>query len=332
MKLKFWSKKKQKTDLEKVAERREQVLSRGRKFKYPLQYTKHRIVMNTILISSIMFAIILLLGYLALYQFKMTDDILYYSSRVLPVPVASVDGEYALFSDYLLFYRSAIASIENQSTSSSEDSQASDLKTQYKRSALDEAERYAYAIKLAKANNITVSKEEITSEFNRHRQVGGVDRSEEGFLKILKDNFGLTKDEYERMLYLILIKAKVEAAIDETASATATELENILVANNNNFTDAKSQLGDKIIYESTGELIDNKNVDGGRASKATTLAVGAVSEQFVSLNGDGYYYVKLIAKTESKVNFESLKITFTEFNTRFNSLKDENKIQEFITL
>ena len=41
-------KQKPKTEREKVEERREEVLAKGRKFKYPLQYTKHKLVINTI--------------------------------------------------------------------------------------------------------------------------------------------------------------------------------------------------------------------------------------------------------------------------------------------
>ena len=40
-----------KTEREKVDERREEVLARGRKFKYPLQYSKHKLVFNTIIIE-----------------------------------------------------------------------------------------------------------------------------------------------------------------------------------------------------------------------------------------------------------------------------------------
>ena len=42
-----------KTEKEKVEERREEVLARGRKFKYPLQYAKHRLVVNTIVIGEL---------------------------------------------------------------------------------------------------------------------------------------------------------------------------------------------------------------------------------------------------------------------------------------
>ena len=47
-----------KTEQEKVEERREEVLATGRKFKYPLQWTKHRIVISTALIALVIFAIL----------------------------------------------------------------------------------------------------------------------------------------------------------------------------------------------------------------------------------------------------------------------------------
>ena len=104
----FKKKSSKKTEQEKVEERREEVLSQGRKFKYPLQWTRHRIVINTILIALVVSALILIGGWLALYRLGMTDDLLFRITEIIPVPVANVDGEEARFSDYLMFYRSSI--------------------------------------------------------------------------------------------------------------------------------------------------------------------------------------------------------------------------------
>ena len=213
-------KEEKKTEQEKVDERREEVLAAGRKFKYPLQWTKHRVVINTVLISLVVLAIIVTSGWLALYQFNMTDDMLFRITKVVPVPVATVDEESVRFSDYLMFYRSSLLSIERQSGQVDNDSSVEALRAQYMRSALSEAEEYAYANKLAKELNVTVSQEEVTKELERHLSLGGVERSEEAFLKIVKENFGLDKDEYEHMLYLTILKAKVEMEIDEAALRT----------------------------------------------------------------------------------------------------------------
>ena len=292
--MKLLSKKaEKKTEEEKVEERREEVLAKGRKFKYPLQWTRHRVIISTILIALVVFAVIVTGGWLALYRIGMTDDLLFNVTKVLPLPVASVDGEDVRFSDYLMLYRSSMISIERQSGGQIDESSYDTLRNEYKRTALTEAEKYTYAIKLAREQNITVSNEEISKEFTRHLSIGGAERSEEGFIKIIKDNFGLDKSEYERMLYLSLIKSKVEQAIDKTASATAAQVESLLASNGNDYQAVAEQLGDAIIYEETGGLVDNKNIDGGRASEATRLEPGQSSGKFISTNGDGYYFVKL---------------------------------------
>ena len=328
----FKKKNTTKTEQEKVEERREEVLAKGRKFKYPLQWTKHRIVVNTILISLVMIALVVTGGWLALYKFGMTDDLLFRVTKILPVPVANVDSENALFSDYIMLYRSSMTSIERQSGSQFDEASLADLRLKYKRAALTDTESYTYAIKLAKEQGITVSNEDVAQEFDRHLKIGGIDRSEDAFLKIISDNFGLDKSEYERMLYLSLIKSAVEAKIDTKASDLASKVESILKQNNNDYGAVATELGDQIVYEETGGLVDSKNIDGGRATEAFKLEPGQSSGRFVSMNGDGYYFVKLLNKTDTQVNFASIRIPFTEFKKRFDALKNDNKITEYITI
>lgn len=328
----FKKKEEKKTEKEKVEERREEVLATGRKFKYPLQWTKHRVVINTILIALVVFAMIFVGGWLALYRIGMTDDLLFNITKIVPLSVATVDGENVLYSDYLMLYRSSMISIERQSGSQFDEASFNELRTEYKRSALTKAEKYTYAMKLARELNITVSEEEVSAEFDRHLKIGGVERSEEGFAKIIEDNFGLSKSEYERMLYLTLIKAKVEMEIDKNANKIANRVEALLAENGDDYQNVAEQMGSEIIYEETGGLVDSKNIDGGRAAEAMKLESGQSSGRFVSMNGDGYYFVKLINKTDSEVNFVSIKVPFTEFAKQFAALKEDGKIAEYIEI
>ncbi len=321
-----------KTEQEKVDERREEVLAKGRKFKYPLQWTKHRIVVNTILISVVVIAIIIVGGWFALYRLNMTDDLLFRVTKIIPVSVASVDSEPVLFSDYILLYRSSMTSIERQSGSQFDQSAIEDLRYKYKRAALTDAESYTYAIKLAREQDVTVSEDDITNEFNRHLKIGGIDRSEEAFMKIINDNFGLDKSEYERMLYLSLIKSSVAEKLDDHAHKLAAQVESMLAANGNDYKAVAEELAGEVVYEETGGLVDSKNIDGGRATEAFKLEPGQSSGRFISMNGDGYYFVKLLKKTDSQVNFVSIRVPFTEFSKRFDNLSSDGKISEHITL
>lgn len=317
---------------EKLEERREQVLAKGRKFKYPLQYAKHRLVINTIIISVVALILAVTAGWFALYQAQDTGDIIYRITQVLPLPVAKIDGENVRYSDYLMVYRSSMTTVQQQSGQLGDDADAATIKNEYKRSALTNAEDYTYAMKLARELNITVSEEDVNKTFENHRKVGGTERSEESFLKILQDNFGMTKSEYQHMLYLSLIKSKVMEKIDEKAQSTAGKIDALLVERAGDFASIAESLGDAVQYEETGGLVDAMNIDGGRATMAMSLSEGEISQRFISNNGDGYYYVKLISKNETQVNYVSLKVPFTELDAKTKALRESNKVEELIKI
>ncbi|MDO5481207.1 MAG: SurA N-terminal domain-containing protein [Candidatus Saccharibacteria bacterium] len=322
-----------KSEKEKLADRREEVLSRGKKFKYPLQFSKHRMIFVTIFLATI--AVILSVIYTrhALYESQSTSDIAYRITTILPLPVAKIDGEPVRYSDYLMIYRSSITPVERQSTINST-TDVEGMKNYYKRSALTKAEDYAYVEKLAAEKNLTVSNEEIETAFSAHQSAGGSNRSRESFLKVLSDSFGMSESEYHRQLYLSLLTKKVETEIDLTAKSTAGTISQKLPEAENDFTKLMELLGENtpVSYESTGEKVSILNVDGGRAGKAHSLEVGEITGPFVSDNGDGYYFIKCTDKSETEVAYESLFIPFTELDSRLENLRLDNKIEEYISL
>ena len=319
-----------KTEREKVEERREEVLAKGRKFKYPLQYTKHKLVINTVLVAAVAVVAMVAAGWMMLYQFQDTGDMIYRVTEILPVPVAEVDGAKVRYSDYLMIYRSNLQTSEQQGGQLGSSADDDLVREGYKQTALAAAVEYTYALKLGEELGLTVTEEEIDLAFDEHRKVGGVERSEEAFLKIVRDNFGMNEREYRRMLELTLMRAKVEQEIDEEAQAVAAKVETMLAENGGDLAAVAESLEGQVEYEATGQLVDNMNVDGGRSNKAMTLEPGQVSERFLSSNGDGYYFVKLVEKNETEVNYESIKVKFTTFAERVAALYEEGKVKELI--
>ncbi len=320
-----------KTEKEKFDERREEILAQGRKFKYPMQFAKHRLIIITIIVAIITLVLAGVFGWLSLYKSQNTGDVLYRLTTVFPVPVAKIDGENVRYSDYLMIYRSSVMPVEQQNGtfSSGNEEDEDNVKNAYKRYALDAAENYTYAIKLANQLDINITEEMIDKSFDEHRKVGGTDRNKESFLKVLKDNFGLSESEYRRMLYLSLIESEVAKKIDTEANKKATEAYK-KVKENADFKTVASELN--IEYEETGGLIDIMNIDGGRSSVAYDMEPGQISDVFLSLGGDAYYIVKLNEKASSKVNYVSLKIPFTEFENRLKNVREENRVEEYIDI
>lgn len=315
-----------------IDEKREEVLARGKKFKYPFQYAKHKLIVNTVLIGVSAVLLAVFLGWLELYKFQDTGDVVYRLTRVLPVPVAEVDGEKVRYSDYLMLYRSSVAAIESQQGILSNSEEDQQMKAQYKVEAMDRAVSYSYALKLARELGIEVSDEMVNELMVEHRTVDGVERSEEAFAGIIKDNFGLSLDEYRRMLYLSLVEKEVSVSLDEEALALKLEIESILGNGSDDLAGIADSLGENVVYSETGGMVEEMNLDGGRASVAAGLELGEVSEGFVSKNGDGYYFVKLLDKADGQVNYASLWVPFSAFDKKLAEVEEEGKVKVYIEL
>lgn len=323
-------KEKNQTEKEKLDERRKEVLSKGKKFRYPMQHAKHRLVLITVVIAVLALIVAGVTGWALLYKMQDTGDVLYRLTRVVPVPVAEIDGEKVRYSDYLMIYRSSITPVERQgSTGSLTDFEG--MQDYYKREALNSAEDFAVVEKFAREMGISVSDGEVDEAFDEHRTAGGTDRSKDSFLKVLSDNFGMNESEYKRLLYLNLLKMKVAKEMDENAEKIASEVKGLL-SEDSNFERVQEKLGDKIVLEQTGQMVSMMNVDGGRAGKAASLEKGAVSEQFISNNGDGYYFVKLIEKNDKEVSYVSIKVPFTTLDERIKQIRKDGKVKEYIDI
>lgn len=319
-----------KTEKEKLDIRREEILAKGRKFKYPMQFAKHRLVFITIAIAIVAMISAGVFGWVLLYKSQNTGDILYRLTTIIPVPVARIDGEPVRYSDYLMIFRSSITPVEQQNGASDSQADTESVREYYKRTALNDAEDYTYAMKLAKQMNVTVTEGMIDEAFDEHRKLGGAERSREGFLKVLKDNFDLTEKEYRRLLYLSLIKEEVSKKIDIAATNKAEQALAKAKIANGDLAKVASELG--LEYEDTGGLIDVMNVDGGRSDVAYSMEPNTLSDILVSSNGDSYYIIYLRGKAESKVNYVSIKIPFTEFEKRLANVREENRVVEYITV
>ena len=73
---------------ETVAEHREQILAGGRKFKYPVQYSKHKLIVNSVLIAMTSLLVFVLFLWWQLYLVQYTSKFMYRVSQIVPLSVA----------------------------------------------------------------------------------------------------------------------------------------------------------------------------------------------------------------------------------------------------
>jgi hypothetical protein len=320
---------------ETVAEHRERILAGGRRFKYPMQYARHRLVFNTIIVTIVALLLVTLVGWWQLYLVQNTNPFFYRVTRVLPLPVASVDGESVHYGDYLMYYNSSAHYLQR---SEQLNLQSEDGKRQLdfvKRKSMDTVVADAYAAKLARERGIHISKERVDKVIDDDRNTVNGRISQETYDASALNVLGWSPDEYRQDVQAKLLRQDVSYAIDTAAKSRQEQVGPLLKAPGADFEKIAASLGgegdDKATIGVSG-LVPYANRDGGLSVAALKLSKDQVSDAIKTTTGDGYYFVKQLEKTDTQVSYVYLKVPLTAFNKQLAELKKDNKVREYITI
>ena len=320
---------------ETIAQHRERILAGGRRFKYPVQYARHKLVFNTIIISLVTLIALVGVGYWQLYSVQNTSGFMYRVTRVLPLPVATIDGQSVLYSDYLMKYRSSIHYLESKeriNLKSEDGKRQSDF---VKSEAMDDALADSFAVKIAKQQNLTVTDAELQTFLKQQRNSTDGEVSEATYNAVILDYYGWSPQEYQHAMQTKLLRQKVAFVIDTDAQTVSKIVGATISAGNSDLKSVTTAVNltakVQVVYGSIG-FVPKTNQDGGLAAAAASLQKGAISSAIKSTTGEGYYYIKLLDSNDTQVNYEYVHIPLTTFMKQLQTVKDQKKIQEFITI
>lgn len=320
---------------ETVAEHRERILAGGRRFKYPVQYARHRLVFNTILISVVALVLISAFTWWQLYPQQNSSTFFYRITRVIPLPVASVDGENVPFSNYLMGYRSQAHYLE---TKEGINLAAPDNKGQVdyiKRKALNDAIADSYAAKLAREKGIKVTDKQVDDAIAYQRKSRDGVASQETYDAIVRDHFDWSPSEAREVTARKLLRQEVAYDIDTQATDQRDKVMELL-KKETDFDKIAATVGgsgEAKVTAGVTPLVPRTNQDGGLAAKAATLQKGKTSDAFKSSSGDGYYIVRLLdSDNDGRISYAYIKIPLTMFAAQLDKIHSDHKIKEYITV
>lgn len=318
---------------ETVAEHREKVLAGGRKFKYPVQYQKHKLVINTILIVVGALVIVSLLVWHQLYVASNSSKLMYRITQLLPVPVASVDNASVRYSDFLLRYRSSLFYLQKENDVNLGTADGKRQAEFVKRQELDKTELLAYVRKLARERGVTVSSEEIDAFIKRDVDARSV--SLNAYEKtVLKHYYDWSLDEYRDVVRDELLKRKVSFAIDDPATEKVNKLRAAVQGGGDMSALARENSDDDVTKANGGDAgpISLQNQDAnGLIAAAKNLEKGQLSEVIQGV--DGYYFIQLIDKNDSAVHYRVIKVGLRALDAQFEALKKQDgKVREYISV
>lgn len=321
---------------ETVAEHREKVLAGGRKFKYPHQYERHRLVFNVVIIGLVTVVLFSIFTWWQLYPMQNTSTFFYRLTRIVPVPVASVDGAQVRYSDYLMSLsgsRHYLEQTERLNLDSEDGKQQIEL---IKRQALDGAIADTYAAKIAGEKGIRITEKQIDDVIAASLNTVSGRISQDVYDDSTLSTLGYSSDEYRQIIRRSLVRQEVAYTIDTKANNAKQAAEGLLKSTTTpNLAVVAKTLQDKgyvNIQVGASGLVPRTNHDGGLTQAAAKLQKDQLSGFFRSTSGDGYYVVQLVESNDKQLSYNFLRIPLTALSDQLKALEKNKKIQEYITV
>src|SRR5665213_1878304 len=149
---------------ETVGDHREEVLSGARKYIYPLQHSKHRVVRTSIgLLIVVVVAFFVYCG-VSLYRFQSTSGFIYGVTQVIPFPVAKAGPSWVSYEAYLFELRRNMHYYQTQQAANFSTKDGKSQLRLLKQQALNQVIQSAYVKQLAAKNHVTVSDQTVDTQ------------------------------------------------------------------------------------------------------------------------------------------------------------------------
>ncbi|MDQ3123285.1 MAG: SurA N-terminal domain-containing protein [bacterium] len=318
-----------------IAEQREEVLSGARKYIYPLQHSKHRII----ILSSIIFAVTIIAFFayaiLGLYRFQNTSTFMYRVTQIVPFPIARVKGHFVSYENYLFELRHYMHYYETQQKLRFDTEEGQRQLVEFKGQALDRVINDAYVKRLASENGVNLPSQEVEQEIAVVREQNRLGTSDQVFGDVLRDFWGWSVSDFKRSLRQQLLARKVASKLDTESLQQAETALSELKAGELFENVAKKYSEDEATKPEGGEypqVIDRSNRD--IPAKLTEAIFAQTSGQYSDIIDTGYALeiVKTLSFEGDKAKAAHIQFNFKEINEYVSLSKASNPPKQYLKL
>lgn len=322
---------------ESIAEHREEVLSGARKYIYPLQQSKHRIVVITSIIGVITFVAFAVYCGLAFYKLYQHNTFLYRVSQVVPFPIAKAGSSYIEYENYLFELRRYIHYYQTQQQNKFGGEAQIDT---YRKQALDNVIARAYVKQLAKKHGVSVSDKAVDQRIAVVREQNRLGSNNKVFADVLRDYWGWSVADFRRDLKDHMLAEAVEAKLDSEAQAKATSVLAQAKAGADFASLAKQNSDDAATRDNGGDYgftitRTNPNVPPEVIEALFELKTGEISAVLLASRldvntPDTLEIVKLAGGDTRAVTAQHISINLKDISIYVNELKKQQPVRSYV--
>ena len=316
-----------------IDEHRQSILARGRRLKYPVQYSKKRLLVITVIL-----VIVAATGFgfwlqNALYRQQQTSNFYYNVTKVLPLSVASVDGHPVRYQDYLRRLRADISYYINRERRSFNSKEGSKELAYLKRKDLQVTEKAAYVEWLAGQSGVSVSDSEVDAKIKSMREADGATKDD--LTNTLQSFYGWTLDDYRATIKDQMLSQKLSYLIDQQAKSKIDKAKRLIESGVDFAQVAKDMSDDDAAGANVNRTVSLAGRDPtGMVKLIQRLEPGqTTSVQKVCLDSSDYYYIaKLINKNKKEMTYQLVMVKLTKLDQDFAKLRQRGVIKEYINV
>lgn len=315
-----------------IAEHREDILSGARRYIYPLQHSKRRIVFLSSMIFILTIISFFTYSLLSLYRFGDTSTLMYRVTQVVPFPIARVQGKFVTYENYLFELRHYTHYYENQQKLSFDTEEGKLQLTEFKKQAMDKVIDDAYVKKLAEDNGVSVDSQEVEREIAIVRDQNRLGASDQVFEDVLRDFWGWSVNDFKRSLRQQLLARKVASHLDTEAKAKAQTALGELQAGTAFEEVVKKYSEDEATRETGGdygEPIDRANRDIPARVSNTIFSQEAGQYSEIIDTGYSLEIVKTLGFEGDKARAAHIQINFKNIQEYLGPLKESKPPRKF---
>jgi len=316
-----------------IPEHREEVLSSARKFIYPLQHSKHKIVL--ISVSIVVGALLVFLTYatISLYRLGANSNFMYKVTQIVPFPIARVGSEFVAYENYLFELRRYMHYYETQQKLDFDSESGQQQLEEFERRALDRVITLSYVKRLAKEKDITVSSQEVDEQVQLLKDQNRLGNGDQVFEDVLQDYFGWSAADFKRYLSQEILTQKVVAAMDtetqDRANAAYAELQA-----GTPFEQVAAKYSDDLASKNNGGQFgfDITKTSRDVTPQATDTLFGLQPGQYSTVINTGYSLeiFKLIEKKGDIVKGAHILFNFKDPSVYTNDMKEKQPARVYI--
>ena len=320
---------------ETVAEHREDVLRGARKYKYPLEHSKHRIVIVTSSIIAVALVTFFVTTMVELYNIQSTSPVIYRITQVIPFPVAKVNNTFLSYESYLFQLRRYMHYYSSQQQVDFSSESGKRQLEFYKPKALEKITRNAYVNKLAERHHVTVTQSEVNDAITMLRTQNMLQNNRD-LESVTQRFYGWSLRDLERELRQELLAQKTASTLDIEAKKKADDAVG-QAKSGVDFSALVAQYSDDIATKNNGGIYNDTAINTSSQSVAPVILREIMNMKAGDISrvttATSFEIIKVLeVSADHKYKVAHIQINFKPIETFTKPIADKTKVRTFIKL